>query len=228
MNNNLAPFLNPASVSAYVRETPRKVPALADLHKMSTLLLSERAAGTAHILVVGAGGGLEIRAMAKARPHWRFSGVDPSPAMLDIARHTTSACAERTELIVGTAIDSPPGPFDGAVCLLTLHFLERHERVQTLQEIRRRLKPGAVFVAAHHTDVDGQAETWLKRSAAFAEDTSWDPTKAATSAKAMAERLPLLSPDEEEECFREAGFQTPALFYAAFSFRGWVMTTPDQ
>ncbi|MEJ1228941.1 class I SAM-dependent methyltransferase [Pseudomonas sp. CCNWLW56] len=228
MNSNLAPFVNAASVSSYVRDTPRKVPALADLHTMTTLLLSEQAAETAHVLVVGAGGGLEIRAMAKARPYWRFTGVDPSPAMLDIARNTTSTCAERIELMVGTAVDAPPGLFDGAVCLLTLHFLDRRERIKTLQEVRRRLKPGAVFVVAHHTDVDGQAEAWLKRSAAFAEGAGWNPTKAATSARAMAERLPLLSSDEEEECFREAGFPEPALFYAAFSFRGWVMTISDQ
>ncbi len=224
MSGNLTPFLDPTSVSAYVRETPRKVPGLADLYTMATLLLAEHASGAAHVLVVGAGGGLEIRAMANARPDWQFTGVDPSPAMLDMARQTTSTCAERTDLILGTAGDAPAGPFDGAVCLLTLHFLNRRERLQTLQEIKRRLKPGAAFVVAHHTDVDGQAEVWLARSAAFAAGASSDARQATASARAMSERLLLLSPPQEEECFREAGFQKPSLFYAAFSFRGWVIT----
>ncbi|MDG5494600.1 class I SAM-dependent methyltransferase [Niveispirillum sp. BGYR6] len=224
MNSTFAPFLDPAVVASYVLETPRKVPGLADLHKMTTLLISEQAPDAAHILVVGAGGGLEISAMAKARPAWRFTGVDPSPAMLDIAKQTTLACAERTELILGRAIDAPAGPFDGAVCLLTLHFLDKSERLGTLQEIRRRLMPGGVFVAAHHTDVEGKAEAWLARSAAFAGGASAAPSQAAATAKAMAERLPLLSSTEEEKCFREAGFCEPALFYAALSFRGWVMT----
>lgn len=224
MSGNPDPFLNPAVVSDYVRATPHKVPGLADLHKMATLLLSERARGAADVLVVGAGGGLEIRAMAAMRPDWRFTGVDPSPAMLDIARQTTSPCAERTDLIHGTAVDAPAGPFDGAVCLLTLHFLDWRERLETLQQIRKRLEPGSVFVAAHHTDVEGQAQLWLARSAAFAASPNTDPGQAAASAKAMAERLPLLSPDQEEACFREAGFRQPSLFYAALSFRGWVMT----
>ncbi|WP_286079900.1 class I SAM-dependent methyltransferase, partial [Agrobacterium sp. MS2] len=107
MRSNPNPFLNPAAVSDYVLETPRKVPGLADLHKMAALLLAEQARGPADILVVGAGGGLEIRAMAEMRPDWRFTGVDPSPAMLDIARQTTSICAERTHLIHGTAVDAP-------------------------------------------------------------------------------------------------------------------------
>jgi tRNA (cmo5U34)-methyltransferase len=40
----------------------------------------------------------------------------------------------------------------------------------------------------------------------------------------MAEHLTLLSPDAEQELLREAGFEDVALFYAAFSFRGWVAT----
>ncbi|NEI03142.1 methyltransferase domain-containing protein [Rhizobium leguminosarum] len=99
MSSNFTSFLDPASVSSYIHETPRKVPGLADLHTMTTLLLGEQAPGAAHMLVVGAGGGLEIRAMAEARPDWRFTGIDPSPAMLELARQTISACAERTRLV---------------------------------------------------------------------------------------------------------------------------------
>lgn len=217
-------FLDPASVSNYAHDTPRRVPGLADLHKMTTLLLAERAPAAAHMLVVGAGGGMEIRAMAEARPYWRFTGVDPSRAMLDIARQTTSICADRTSLVLGTSSDAPAGPFDGATCLLTLHFLDRSERLQTLQEIRKRLKPGGVLVTAHHTAADGQAETWLARSAAFAAGFDSPTGETAVSARAMAERLPLLTSSQEEDCFREANFQKPVLFYAALSFRGWVMT----
>ena len=110
MSSNFGLFADTASTGSYVHETPRKVPGLADLHKMVTLLVAERAPAAAHVLVVGAGGGLEIRAMAEARPDWRFTGVDPSSAMLDVARQTTSACAERTQFILGRAIAAPPGP----------------------------------------------------------------------------------------------------------------------
>ncbi|MGC4410118.1 class I SAM-dependent methyltransferase (plasmid) [Rhizobium rosettiformans] len=224
MNDRSSSFLDPATVRDYVRETPRKVPGLADLHKMATLLLAEQAPGAADVLVVGAGGGLEISAMAEMRPDWQFTGVDPSPAMLDIARQTTARCAARTHLVTGTTADAPAGPYDGAICLLTLHFLEWHERLDALQEIGKRLKPGGVFVAAHHTIVEGQAEAWLARSATFAAGPNANSSQTAASAKAMAERLPLLSQDREEACFLEAGFRQPSLFYAAFSFRGWVMT----
>lgn len=40
--------------------------------------------------------------------------------------------------------------------------------------------------------------------------------------RGMAEHLPILSADEEETLLRDAGFSDVWLFYAGFSFRGWV------
>ena len=225
MSGNHASFMNPVSVASYVDETPGKVPGLADLHRMTTLLLAEQASGAARILVVGAGGGLELRAMARSQPDWRFTGVDPSPAMLNLARRTVSPYADRMEFFTGKVDEAPSGPFDGATCLLTLHFLDRKDRLHTLREIRRRLLPGRMLVIAHHTAPDHESERWLERSAVFAAQSGSDPGKTRASAKAMAERLPLLSPSEEEAVLREAGFASPMLFYAALSFRGWVATT---
>ena len=222
MKDNLTQFLNPDAVASYQRETLRKVPGLAALHRMATILLGEGAPEAAHVLVVGAGGGLELKAMAELRAGWRFTGVDPSPAMLDIARQTTALHADRIELNTGTIDHAPAGPFDGATCLLVLHFLDRSERLRTLRQIRARLKPGRPLVIAHHSMPEGERRLWLARSATFAGNDDLDSRSAAASVTAMAERLPLLAPFEEESLLLEAGFSEPALFYAAFSFRGWV------
>ena len=161
-------FMDAAAVASYVDDTPLKVPGLADLHKMATVLLEEQAASPAYILVVGAGGGMEIKAMAQLRPDWRFLGVDPSPPMLDIARRTTSLYADRVEYLLGTVDRAPNGPFDGATCFLTLHFLGISERLQILRDIRHRLSPGSSLIVAHHTAPGEDAQTWLARSVAFA------------------------------------------------------------
>lgn len=222
MNDNLSLFTNPAALASYTHDTRQKVPGLDQLHLMTTILLAERAKPAANILVVGAGGGIELKAMAEAQPSWRFTGVDPSAAMLDIARQTTARHSARILLRLGTVDQLPATPFDGATCLLTLHFLTTAERLHLLKEIRLRLKPGGLLVIAHHTAPDGDPERWLARSATFALPAKGDGKHAAASAKAMAERLPLLSPQQEEDLLREAGFTEPALFYAAFSFRGWA------
>ena len=216
-------FDDPAAVARYAENPPRLVPGFSDLQRMTRLLLAETAPADGRILVVGAGGGLELRAFAEAQPGWRFVGVDPSAEMLKLARLTLGPLAERVELTEGYIDSAPEGPFDGASCLLTLHFVPLAERLATLKEIRRRLKPGAAFVVAHHSLPDGPARgVWLDRFAAFATDNGVDLDKASGGARALGERLPILTPEVEIDLLRAAGFVDPQLFYAAFTFRGWV------
>ena len=216
-------FDDPAAVARYAGNPPRLVPGFTDLQRMTRLLLAEAAPADGRILVVGAGGGLELRAFAEAQPGWRFVGVDPSAEMLKLARLTLGPLAERVELTEGYIDSAPEGPFDGASCLLTLHFVPLAERLATLKEIRRRLKPGAAFVVAHHSLPDGPARgVWLDRFAAFATDNGVDLDKASGGARALGERLPILTPEVEIDLLRAAGFVDPQLFYAAFTFRGWV------
>jgi len=216
-------FDDPAAVARYAENPPRLVPGFSDLQRMTRLLLAETAPADGRILVVGAGGGLELRAFAEAQPGWRFVGVDPSAEMLKLARLTLGPLAERVELTEGYIDSAPDGPFDGASCLLTLHFVPLAERLATLKQIRRRLKPGAAFVVAHHSLPDGPARgVWLDRFAAFAADNGVDFDKASGGARTLGDRLPILTPETEVDLLRAAGFADPQLFYAAFTFRGWI------
>lgn len=217
-------FEDPALVANYAELTPLRVPGLQDLHRMAAILLSEQAGREARILVLGAGGGLELRAFARARPHWSLVGVDPSRPMLELARKVAGDPGPRMELVHGEIEDAPGGPFDGATCLLTFHFLSVEERLHNLRELRKRLRPRAPLIIAHHCrPKSGHPTEWLARSAVFAAGGDVvDPHATAQSASAMAGKLVLLSEDEEVELLRESGFIEPALFYAGLSFRGWV------
>ena len=223
--DTLHPFTDAATVARYAEDTPRKVPGYADLHSMAMILLAERAPQEADSLVYGAGGGLELKAFAEAQPGWRFVGVDPSAEMLDLARETLGPLQSRVDLRQGYIDAAPLGPFDGAACLLTLHFLQRDERLAVLSDIRRRMKPGARLVIAHHSFPEGsEPQAWLARSALFADRGVQDVAGASRSAQMMSRQLPILSAVEEEALLEQAGFSEIALFYAAFSFRGWVAT----
>lgn len=224
MNAFVDAFSDPNVVSKYAEGPPRFVPGFADLHRMTAILLGERVAADGHVLVVGAGGGLELKALAEAHPGWRFDGVDPSREMLRLAAQSLGAASERVHLTEGYIDDAPEGPFDAATCLLTLHFIERKERLRTLQEMRRRLKSGAPFVVAHSSFPQGKAERalWLSRYAAFAAASGLDPALAEKARASVDEALFLLSPDEDDALLRAAGFSDVSLFYAAFTWRGWV------
>ena len=120
--------------------------------------------------------------------------------------------------------DAPAGPFDAATCLLTLHFLPPDERRQTVRDIHARLKPGAPFVAAHSSFPQEPDERphWLSRYAAFAIASGVDPDQANNGKAAVAANLSTLSPEHDEAILREAGFSDVNMFFAAFTWRGWI------
>jgi tRNA (cmo5U34)-methyltransferase len=118
-------FSDPQAVAHYADGPPRLVPGFTGLQRMIMLLLAERAPDDARVLVLGAGGGLEIKVFAEARPGWSFDGVDPSDAMINLARETLGPLTARAALHRGLIDIAPEGPFDAATCILTLHFIER-------------------------------------------------------------------------------------------------------
>lgn len=226
MNQFIQAFSDPQKVAAYTDGPPRFVPGLTDLHKMAAILLQEKIPDVARILVLGAGGGMEMTALARSNPAWRFDGIDPSAAMLAQAHRTMGDLAERAVLHHGLIDDAPLGPYDAGICLLTLHFLDADERRRTLTEIHRRLLPGAPFVVAHCSFPQQQPDRdlWLSRYAAFAVVSGVDREVAEGARTTVAAMLSTLSPEHDEALMAEAGFGNITPFYAAFSWRGWVAT----
>ncbi|AWV06190.1 class I SAM-dependent methyltransferase [Marilutibacter maris] len=231
----MTPFSDPDAVARYAEGPIRQVPGFLALQTMATLLLAERVPTDGRVLVLGAGGGLELKAFAQAQPGWRLLGVDPSAPMLKLAADTLGPLAARAELLEGLIDDAPDTAFDGASCLLTLHFLPPAQRLHTLRQLRRRLKPGAPLVAAHHsvpaddgddagsdTTDDGSRQRWLRRYAAFATASGVPAADARRAIDAIAARLPLLTPQQDRALIEQAGFERVELFYAGFTFRGWV------
>lgn len=218
----LRAFADPEAVARYAEGAPRFVPGFEALHRMTAILLGERTPSHARVLVLGAGGGLELRALALAHPGWTFVGVDPARPMLDLAARTLGPLAARVELVEGYVDDAPDGPFDAAACLLTLHILDAPERLRTAQAIHRRLKAGAPFVMANNC-LPAQSRTlWLDRYAAYAVASGADPAQALAMRNAIEASATLFTPEQDEANLREAGFGDAELFYSAFTWRGWI------
>lgn len=112
----------------------------------------------ASLLFVGLGTGAELVPYSRFDvPGWRFTGVDPSEAMLAVARERLAAegLLARTHLHVGELHSLPPGPaFDGAQMLGVLHHVPAAERPGLLREVVRRLRPGAPLVVGCRVGMD--------------------------------------------------------------------------
>lgn len=217
-------FSNPHAVAHYAEGPPRLVPGFADMQRMARALLAESAPHDARVLVLGAGGGLELNVFADAEPGWSFDGVDPSAPMRALALDTIGAHAPRVTLHEGYVDAAPDGPFDAAACLLTMHFMPFEERARTVRAIHRRLCPGAPFVVAHMSagEDDRERARWLARDEAFAVSAGVPPEEARRRREGLARQLPILSPRQDEALLRDGGFHDVELFYVAGVFRGWI------
>jgi tRNA (cmo5U34)-methyltransferase len=217
-------FSDANAIADYAERTARLVPGCSDMQRMAAILLAEGAPPDARVLVVGAGGGLELELFAERQRGWRFVAVDPSAEMLELAKKTVGDGAARVEWHESYVHSLPMERFDAASCLLTLHFVAEQERARTLAEIHERLKPGAPFVAAHLSFDQSEPARglWLDRYVAYALSSGVDARKARVAADTIGAQVPVLSPEKDVELMRRAGFRDIDIFYAGLGFRGWV------
>ena len=208
-------------------EPAQFVPGYFAMHQMAAQLLQEKAGDDAEVLVLGAGGGMEIASFGAYAPRWRFTGVDPSGEMLDQARAAIGKenLSDRVEWVCGYIPDAPAGPFDAATCMLTLHFVEDDGRkLDALKAIRGRLRPGAPFVLVDlcldksALDYDHRRD----RYARFALTSGAAPTDIDRTRTRLKDVLNTVAPERNEALLEEAGFEGHEIFYAGLSWRGWI------
>jgi tRNA (cmo5U34)-methyltransferase len=206
----------------------RVIPGYATLHAMARFLLEDHLDSQAHLLVAGAGTGAEIETLGQANPYWRFTGADPSAAMLEEARTrlAEAGLAERAHLHCGTVDDlKADQAFDAATCLLVMHFLpDDGAKLNLLSSIAKRLKPGAPFLLA---DLHGASDT-PRHGRLMAAWKRWqlahdvDPVEVEKGFKHVARDIHFVSETRLFELLHQAGFTHIEHFHQAFLFGGWL------
>lgn len=227
MTNPHFNFDDPDFVSRYVEKGPAAfMPGHSGVLQMTAVLLAERAPNDAEILVVGAGGGLDTRALAKARPAWRFTGVDPAAKMLDLARVVLGDdTMTRVNLIEGGVDAAPDGPFHGATLILVLGLIpDDGAKLKTLKDIRRRLYPGAAFILVDRCD-DPECPDFdrnIDRYVDYAILSGVDPNTLSNARTSQRGNKAMATAARDEQLLSQAGFQDIEAFYHAMNWYGWV------
>ena len=204
------------------------LPGYEALHSMTCSLLQLDLKEQAHLLIVGAGTGVEMIELGTSNPSWRFMGVDPSPDMIALARQrvTERGLAERVKLHTGLAHELPPSEsYDAATLILAMHFVpDNGEKLRLLRGIAKRLKPGAPLILA---DLHGDRTS--NRFARFI--AAWKRRQIAlgmTAEEVEGLFQNILSETEfipEERIITlmyEAGFNDIEPFYSTLLLGGWV------
>ncbi|MEZ4239713.1 MAG: class I SAM-dependent methyltransferase [Myxococcota bacterium] len=182
----------------------------------------------ARILVVGAGTGAELLALAERHPGWTFTGVDPAQAMLDVCAERLAAAGldARVTLHCGTVDTLPPSaPFHAATSLLVSQFLlDEAERTGFFRAIGARLGDGGLLASA-----DLVYDAALPSAAA--DQQLWRQALVLAGHTAEAadanvanwnQRVAVLPAARIEAILEGAGFPAPARMFQGLRIVGWT------
>lgn len=212
----------------YDEGVARVVPGYALMHDLAGLLLERQLPRTADLLVVGAGTGAEIARLGIRSPGWRFVGVDPSAAMLDVARGRIAAAGLDGRVRLhrgGVETLAPAAPFDAATMILVMQFVAGLDaKAALLGAVAARLKPGAPLVLV---DLHGRPD-----SAAFARlADAWrawqfaagiDPSVVEDTFRHVLADISFVGKSAIIDLLEGAGFADIQPFFRALAFAGWV------
>lgn len=230
MTQNSASKFDASRAGEYARQSRIALAGYDACHELSACMLSAALGEDvpARVLVVGAGGTAgEIIAAAALEPQWSFVAVDPSPPMLELAR---SAIAEadltaRVETVSGGVIDLAAAPlFDAGIMIGVLHHLAGDaEKLNILQQIAARLKPGAPLVVAGNYRPYASQPLLMK-----AWENRWKMSGAGVEERRakMDKILQGAQPPQSEEAvislLAGAGFDQPVRFFSSLFWGAWL------
>ena len=229
---SMADFFTPEMSRAYDAKNSRLAPIADGLHFLVRLVL-QALPDEARILCVGVGTGAEILSLAREYPRWRFVGVDPSAAMLEVCRERLQQAGvmDRCVLIPGYVQDVPAGEgFDAAVSLLVGHFVKREERPAFYRHMHARLKQGGTLVNAE-ISFDLDAAEFPSMLAVWERVQSLmgaTPESLASLPNTLRNVLTVLAPAEVEAILRANGFSSPVRFFQAAMIMGWYARKSTQ
>jgi tRNA (cmo5U34)-methyltransferase len=199
-------------------------------HELTACMLAASLGeGTAaNVLVAGAGGtAQEIVTAGRLERNWRFTAVDPSKPMLDLALAQVDAAglSSRTEAILGFVEDLPADRvFDAATLIGVLHHLPGDQaKLAILRSIASRLKPGAPLVlAGNHYAYSSQPRLLAAWSQRWRMQGATPDEVKAKLAKILQGADPPHSEEAVASLLADAGFEKPLRFFSSLFWGAWI------
>ncbi|NOU50430.1 class I SAM-dependent methyltransferase [Pseudoalteromonas sp. JBTF-M23] len=217
------PSFKADEASNYEQRITRLVPGYELLHDLTAAQLKTLLPDEANILVVGAGTGKDIIALAQLNPHWHFIAQDISDDMLAIAdqNFTNLGLSNRVTIVNGPLAEPSGEHIDAALCLLVLHFLpDNGDKQDLLNTIRAQLPHRApLFLAdlmAPETEFERESQLLACRQLGLTEIGEQRMRHNLLHEFYPLDRMRLA------ELLAQTGFDTPHHYFKALGFTGVV------
>ncbi len=195
---------------------------------MALSLLDRSLGDQASVLIAGSGTGAEVTTFGRRRPGWRFTGVDPSAEMIQIARIkvTEQGIRDRATFHQGYVADLPIDErFDAATLMLVLQFVaDDGQKLALLKSIGERLKPGAPFVLVdlYGDPASEQFQYFVAAWKDYQALMGIQPEIADGLFEDAVQTQHFISEGRTLELLAQAGFKDVRRFYTAFLHGGWI------
>lgn len=226
--SEVSSFFDISKSTIYDQQIRQSIPGYDAMHKMVYAMLAESLKPDAHILVAGAGTGMELLAMGTKQQNWRFTAFDISAEMLAVCTHALASCAmqDRVNLLLGS-VDAVPDEvqFDAGTSLLVSHFIaDINVRQHYFSTIASRLVSGGLFFCA---DLVGDIslpyfaefkKAWFRFNVENGRDYQ-ELIEGMNKSDKVVTYLP-----ESEYCriLEVAGFDITGQFFRGLLFSGWL------
>ncbi|MEB3201110.1 MAG: class I SAM-dependent methyltransferase [Synechococcaceae cyanobacterium] len=207
---------------------PRLIPGYASLARLAVALLAASPLAStpgSAVLVAGCGTGAELLEARRQRPDWLLTGLDPSAAMLAIARQRLGEDGSirwqgcRVEQLAGEA------QFDGALAVLVLHSLpDDGSKLGFLSALARQLRPGAqlLLVDLMQPERSPLQEQVARAWAGFQQASGLSPG-SVEALQALGRETHPIGTARLTALLDAAGFGDPALIFQALDFAGHLV-----
>ncbi|NAR50940.1 class I SAM-dependent methyltransferase [Acinetobacter haemolyticus] len=142
-------FNSPKIVEEYDQHIRKLIPGYEIIHQQVDAILQSRLKVDAHILIVGCGTGYELEYLLKRHPHWKFTALDPSLAMLEKAQARVKQLSNSTQVkfVHGDTSNLPDQIyFDAALTILVVHFIADENKPTFFTDIHDHLKENGILL----------------------------------------------------------------------------------
>jgi tRNA (cmo5U34)-methyltransferase len=216
-----------APVKEYIRFARTAIPTYDEFFIMADQFLTTTLNESANLLIVGAGGGIEVVKFSENHPSWSFTGVDPSAGMIYAAEHCIrSAHVESTcQLVLGEVEDLQEDvKYDAATCFLVLHLLNQKDKQKLIEEVAKRLKPNAPFLisAMFGETVSPSFQHNIKAWRHHMVELGMPLPQVIQQTEQIRRETHLIPEQEMIGLLHQCGFADTFRFYQSYHFGGWI------
>jgi tRNA (cmo5U34)-methyltransferase len=209
---------------SYDQLVQRLIPGYTSLARLAVTLLAASPLASregSRVLVAGCGTGAELLEARAQRPDWRLTAVDPSEAMLAVAKDRLGEAANidwRRSTVEDLAAEEL---FDGALAVLVLQSLpDDGGKLTFLTALARSLRAGGQLILVDlmqpersplQAQVDAAWQSFQRASA---------PAVPSESMASLSQGLHPIGAARLAALVNAAGFSDPALVFKALDFEG--------